>query len=141
MMIRTSKLVMWVFIVLFVYVVYKGVTYDFSSISYIDTAIFCTCITSVGGILGAIILKYYNNSNAENIPKIQISLYKEAMNIRYEYNSKMMKLQKELKIEDVQEVDDDNLMNEVSENIISSAISDLDEKLQDSQKDVEIQSF
>lgn len=141
MIIRTSKLVMWVFIVLFVYVVYKGVTYDFSSISYIDTAIFCTCITSVGGILGAIILKYYNNSNAENIPKIQISLYKEAMNIRYEYNSKMMKLQKELEIEDIQEVDDDNLMNEVSENIISSAISDLDEKLQDSQKDVEIQSF
>lgn len=132
---------MWVFIVLFVYVVYKGVTYDFSSISYIDTAIFCTCITSVSGILGAIVLKYYNNSNAENIPKIQISLYKEAMDIRYEYNSKMMKLQKELEIDDIQEIEEDNLMNDVSENIISSAISDLDEKLQDSQKDVEIQSF
>lgn len=132
---------MWAFIVLFVYVIYKGVNYDFSSLSYIDTAIFCTCITSVSGILGAIIVKYYNNSNAENIPKIQVKLYKDSMDIRYEYNAKMLKLQKELEIQDVDELNTDNLMTDVSENIISSAISDLDEKLQESQKDVEIQNF
>ena len=83
---RTSKIIMWLFIVLFIYVIYKGVNYDFSSVTYMDSAIFCACIVAVSGILGAIVTKYLNNSNSENIPRIQLELFKNSMNIRLKYN-------------------------------------------------------
>ena len=47
--IRTSKMIMWIFILLFIYVIYKGVNYDFSSVTYMDTAIFVACIFRPSG--------------------------------------------------------------------------------------------
>lgn len=140
---RTSKLIMWVFIGLFIYTVYSGVNYDFSSITYMDTAIFCACITAVSGILGTIITKYYNNSNAENIPKIQTKLYKDTMDIRYEYNSKMIKLKSEYNVtdEDICDIENDSPIDDISENIVNTAVSELDEKATQSHEDVEVQNY
>ena len=95
---RTSKIIMWLFILLFIYVIYKGVNYDFSSVTYMDSAIFCGCIVAVSGILGAIVTKYLNNSNSENIPRIQLELYEKSMNLRLQYNEKMMELRNKYKI-------------------------------------------
>ena len=140
---RTSKLIMWVFIMLFIYIVYTGVNYDFSNITYMDTAIFCACITAVSGILGAIITKYYNNSNAENIPKIQTKLYKDTMDIRYEYNAKMIELKNKYNItsEDICDVENDSPMDDISENIVNTAVNELDSKADGSHEDVEIQNY
>lgn len=140
---RTSKLIMWVFIMLFIYIVYTGVNYDFSNITYMDTAIFCACITAVSGILGAIITKYYNNSNAENIPKIQTKLYKDTMDIRYEYNAKMIELKNKYNItsEDICDVENDSPMDDISENIVNTAVNELDSKVAISHEDVEIQNY
>ena len=140
---RTSKLIMWVFIMLFIYIVYTGVNYDFSNITYMDTAIFCACITAVSGILGAIITKYYNNSNAENIPKIQTKLYKDTMDIRYEYNAKMIELKNKYNItsEDICDVENDSPMDDISENIVNTAVNELDSKAAGSHEDVEIQNY
>lgn len=140
---RTSKLIMWVFIGLFIYTVYSGVNYDFSSITYMDTAIFCACITAVSGILGAIITKYYNNSNAENIPKIQTKLYKDTMDIRYEYNSKMMELKTKYNVtdEDICDIENGSPIDDISENIVNTAVSELDEKATQSHEDVEVQNY
>ena len=137
---RTSKIIMWTFIALFLYVIVSGVNYDFSSVTYMDTAIFCACIASVGGIVGAIITKYYNNSNAENIPKIQLELYEKSMNIRLRYNEEMMKLKNkyEMTSDDVNEIESESNMDEVTEGILNSAISELDEKSSKSHEDVEI---
>lgn len=140
---RTSKIIMWLFIILFIYVIYKGVNYDFASVTYIDSAIFCGCIVAVSGILGAIITKYYNNSNAENIPKIQMKLYKDSIDIRLEYNEQMMRLKNKYKMnqDEVFDIENESHMDEVSENILNTAISELDTKAAQSHDDVEVQNY
>lgn len=139
---RTSKIIMWIFIILFIYVIISGVNYDFSSVTYMDTAIFCACIASVGGIVGAIVTKYYNNSNAENIPRIQLDLYDKSMKIRLDYNENMMKLKKqyEMTSDDIDGIEAEFNMSEVTDNILKSAISELDEKAAKTHEDVEISS-
>ena len=140
---RTSKIIMWLFIALFIYVVYKGVNFDFSAFTYIDTAIFCACIASVSGITGAIITKYYNNSNAENIPKIQTSLYKDTMDIRLKYNEEMMKLKKQYEIssEDISDIELNSPINNISENVLNTAVMELDNKASASHEDITIQNY
>lgn len=140
---RTSKLIMWIFIVLFVYVIYKGVNYDFSSVTYMDSAIFCGCIVAVSGILGAIVTKYLNNSNSENIPRIQIALYKESLDLRLQYNEQMMKLKKQYNVsqDEVYEIENESHMDEVSESILNQAISELDTKSSESHESVGIQNY
>lgn len=142
--IRTSKVILWLFIILFIYVIYCGVNYDFSSIdSYVDTAIFCSCIASVGGISGAVITKYLNNSNCENIPKIQLELYEKSMNLRLQYNEKMMELKNKYNIspEELYEIENESHMDEITESILNTAISELDTKAAESHEDIEIQNY
>ena len=137
---RTSKIIMWLFIVLFIYVIYKGVNYDFSSVTYMDSAIFCACIVAVSGILGAIVTKYLNNSNSENIPRIQLELFKKSMNIRLQYNEKMFKLQNKYGVtsEDVREIENDSHMDDVSESILNQAISELDTRAMESHENITV---
>lgn len=141
--IRTSKLIMWLFIVLFIYVIYKGVNYDFSNVTYMDTAIFCACIASVTGILGAIVTKYLNNSNCENIPKIQMGLYKYSINLRLDYNEKMMQLKQKYSMTDdeVYEIENNSHMDEVTDSILNNSISELDNEFSQSCEDVSIQNY
>lgn len=137
---RTSKIIMWLFIVLFIYVIYKGVNYDFSSVTYMDSAIFCACIVAVSGILGAIVTKYLNNSNSENIPRIQLELFKKSMNIRLQYNEKMLKLQNKYGVtsEEVHEIENDSHMDDVSESILNQAISELDTRAMESHENITV---
>ena len=137
---RTSKIIMWLFIVLFIYVIYKGVNYDFSSVTYMDSAIFCACIVAVSGILGAIVTKYLNNSNSENIPRIQLELFKNSMNIRLQYNEKMLKLQNKYGVtsEEVHEIENDSHMDDVSESILNQAISELDTRAMESHENITV---
>ena len=137
---RTSKIIMWLFIVLFIYVIYKGVTYDFSSVTYMDSAIFCACIVAVSGISGAIVTKYLNNSNSENIPRIQLELFKNSMNIRLQYNEKMLKLQNKYGVtsEEVHEIENDSHMDDVSESILNQAISELDTRAMESHENITV---
>lgn len=141
--IRTSKMIMWIFILLFIYVIYKGVNYDFSSVTYMDTAIFVACITAVSGILGAIITKYLNNSNCENIPKIQTELYKTSMAIRLSYNQKMMELKRKYDIDDdyIMQIENDSHIDDVSESILNNVITELDIKSSQSHEDVNISNY
>lgn len=140
---RTSKIIMWLFTALFLYVVYQGVNYDFTSVSYMDTAIFCSCIASVGGILGAVVTRYFNNSCSENIPRIQLDLYKESMQLRLQYNEKMMELRKKYQIspEELCEIENESNMDEISEGILNTAISELDIKAAESHENVEVQIY
>ena len=137
---RTSKIIMWLFIVLFIYVIYKGVNYDFSSVTYMDSAIFCACIVAVSGILGAIVTKYLNNSNSENIPRIQLELFEKSMNIRLQYNEKMLKLQNKYGVtsEEVHEIENDSHMDDVSESILNQAISELDTRARESHENITV---
>lgn len=141
--IRTSKIIMWLFILLFIYVIFKGVNYDFSSLSYMDTAIFCACITAVSGILGAILVKYLNNSNAENIPRIQMDLYKESLKLRLKYNEDMLNIKRNYGTDnyEIEEIENDSHMDEVCESILNQAISELDNKSMQSHEDVHIQNY
>lgn len=140
---RTSKVIMWLFIALFIYVIFKGVNYDFSSVTYMDTAIFCACITAVSGILGAIIVKYLNNSNAENIPKMQMDLYKESLKLRLQYNQDMLDIKRKYETDDneIYDVEAKSHMDEVCESILNRAISELDTKSMQANEDVHIQNY
>lgn len=140
---RTSKIIMWLFITLFIYVIFKGVNYDFSSVSYMDTAIFCACITAVSGILGAIITKYLNNSNCENIPKIQMDLYKQSLKLRLGYNEDMLQLKRKYCVGDseIYEIESDSHMDEICDSILNQAISELDTKSAQAHEDISIQNY
>ena len=79
-------------LIIFIYTLYQVLHFQFNTDSFVDTAVFCTSLTVVGGILGTAIIQYFKKSATENIPKIQTSLYKDTMDIRLEYNEKMMEL-------------------------------------------------
>ena len=62
------------------------------------------------------------------------------MDIRLKYNEEMMKLKKEYEMtsEDVSDIESDSNMTEITDNILDSAISELNDKAAKTHEDVEI---
>ncbi len=72
-----------------------------------------------------------------------MNLYKESMKIRLDYNEKMMKLKKQYSMtdSDVYDIENQSNMDEVSDNILNTAISELDNKAAQSHEDVNVNSY
>ena len=89
-----SKLIIVIMMIVFIYTLYRAINFQFNGDAYIDSAILCTALTVTAGILGSSLIQYYKKSSSENISKIQTALYKNTMDIRLEYNRKMMEFKK-----------------------------------------------
>lgn len=137
---RTSKLLMYVFCALFIYAIIFCLNYNYSDSSIQDVSILGIALTVLGSIVGVIVCHYLNNSNSENIPKIQLGLYKEAMKLRLEYNEEMLKLRQAYGVtdDDISEIENDGDMDEITNNIMSNAISELDSRSAKAHEDVTI---
>lgn len=134
-----SKLIIIVQFILCVYVLYKAVNFEFNTESYQDTAIMCAIITAIFGVYGTSLIQYFKKSSSENIPKIQTSFYKETMQIRLSYNKKMMELMHKYKMtqEDIYNIENQSQIDEISDNVLNQAVSELDTRASEAHSDVE----
>ena len=92
-----------------------------------DTTVYVTAITISGGIFGVCLKAYMSKSKAENIYKIQKTMYEDIMNIKLKYNEGMMQLQQRYNLtqddidmnEAVSPLNDgvDNILNDMHENL------------------------
>lgn len=139
-----SKIIIVIMLAIFVYTLYQVFHFQFNTDSYVDTAVYCTCLTVVGGILGTALIQYFKKSATENIPKIQTSLYKDTMDIRLEYNKKMMEYKQQYNMtdDDIYEIENQSQIDEISDNVLNNAVSELDTRSSDAHTDVDsIQSY
>jgi hypothetical protein len=72
-----------------------------------------------------------------------MNLFRESMQIRLEYNEKMLELREKYHAteDDISNIEGESHMDDVSESILSSAISELDEKAASSHEDIEVQNY
>lgn len=123
--IQFSKLLAIGSFVLFIWTLYQGLNIDFTEV--FDTTVHITAITISGGIFGVCIKSYMSKSKAENIYKIQQSMYEKIMDIKLDYNEKMMKLIQQYNItqDDIDMVD---MTNPISEGV-DSMVNDMKENI------------
>ena len=123
--IQFSKLLTIGSLLLFVWTLFKGLYIDYTSVY--DTTVYVTAITISGGIFGVCLKAYMSKSKAENIYKVQKTMYEDIMGIKLRYNEQMMKLIKEYQITQ-DEIDINDMSNPISEGV-ESVISDMKENV------------
>lgn len=135
-----SKILPIVTGLIFIAVLIKGLSIDLDTMT--DTAVFVTAITVSGGIFGATLKYYMNKSQAENVYKLKLGLYKEASKEHYKYNEKMYELKYRFK--QIKEFDDE-LDDIIARNFEDSALSDaemsLNDQMNNASESVEIERF
>jgi hypothetical protein len=94
--IQFSKLLTIGSLLLFIWTLLKGLYIDYTSVY--DTTVYVTAITISGGIFGVCLKAYMSKSKAENIYKVQKTMYEDIMDIKLKYNQQMMKLIHEYQI-------------------------------------------
>lgn len=134
-----SKLIIIVLFIVFICTLYSAIQYLSNADSYLDTAVFCTAITVIGGMLGSALIQYFKKSSTENLPKIQTSLYKDTMNIRLEYNKHMMELKHKYNLtdDDICEIENQSQIDEISDSVLNQAVSELDNRSSDAHTDID----
>lgn len=139
--IQFSKLLTIGSLLLFVWTLLKGLYIDYTSVY--DTTVYVTAITISGGIFGVCLKAYMSKSKAENIYKVQKTMYEDIMDIKLKYNQQMMKLIQEYQISQ-DEIDINDMSNPISEGV-DSIISDMKENvnnhLYDTKTEDEIETF
>ena len=123
--IQFSKLLTIGSLLLFVWTLFKGLYIDYTSVY--DTTVYVTAITISGGIFGVCLKSYMSKSKAENIYKVQKTMYEDIMGIKLRYNEQMMKLIKEYQVTQ-DEIDINDMSNPISEGV-ESVISDMKENV------------
>ena len=139
--IQFSKLLTIGSLLLFIWTLLKGLYIDYTSVY--DTTVYVTAITISGGIFGVCLKAYMSKSKAENIYKVQKTMYEDIMDIKLKYNQQMMKLIQEYQISQ-DEIDMNDMSNPISEGV-DSIISDMKENvnnhLYDTKTEAEIETF
>lgn len=139
--IQFSKLLTIGSLLLFIWTLLKGLYIDYTSVY--DTTVYVTAITISGGIFGVCLKAYMSKSKAENIYKVQKTMYEDIMDIKLKYNQQMMKLIQEYQISQ-DEIDANDMSNPISEGV-DSIISDMKENvnnhLYDTKTQDEIETF
>lgn len=126
--------------IIFISVLIKGLSLDFEQLT--DTAVFVAAISVSGGIFGATLKHYLNKSQAENVYKLKLGLYKEASKEHYKYNEKMYELKyrfKEMKAFDDEL--DDAMLSQFEDSALSDAETTIDTQMNNASQDVEIENY
>ena len=88
--IQFSKMLTILSFMMFVWTLYSGFSASFNQLY--DISVYVTAITVSGGIFGVCLKSYMSKSKAENIYKVQKTMYEDIMDIKLYYNEEMMKL-------------------------------------------------
>ena len=120
-----SKLLTIGSLVLFIWTLSKGLYIDFTEV--FDTTVYVTAITISGGIFGVCLKSYMSKSKAENIYKIQKTMYEDIMNIKLHYNEEMMKLISQYNVTQ-DEIDMSDMTNPINDGV-ESVYGDMKESI------------
>ena len=139
--IQFSKLLTLGSLILFIWSLFQGFTTDFTQVY--DTTVYVTAITISGGIFGVCLKSYMSKSKAENIYKIQKTIYEEIMNIKLQYNEAMMKLVQKYQItqNDIDMIDMDSPINDGVNDILSDMKENINNHLYDTKIEDDIENF
>ena len=139
--IQFSKLLTIGSLLLFVWTLSKGLYIDYTSVY--DTTVYVTAITTSGGIFGVCLKAYMSKSKAENIYKVQKTMYEDIMDIKLKYNEKMMKLIQQYHItqDEIDLADTSNPISDGVIDVISDMNENIDNHLYDTKTQDEIETF
>lgn len=117
------------------------ITRDFSSI--LDATVYGSAITITGGIFGTATVWYMKKSQAEHVAGMQSYMYGDVMNVRYEYNEKMLKLQHQYNVQDyeISNIEMESPIDDMSENALNNMQSTLDNEFNEATSSIESQVF
>lgn len=126
---------------IFVAVLIKGFTMDFSTV--IDTAFYVTATTVSGGIFGTCIVNYLRKSQLENVQKIKENVYEIATNERLKFIREYLKLKQEYNLTDMemQEIDGLSPMDEFEADALSSLVNNSEEIVNEASEKIDIQNY
>ena len=139
--IQFSKLLTIGSLLLFVWTLFKGLYIDYTSVY--DTTVYVTAITISGGIFGVCLKSYMSKAKAENIYKIQKSMYEDIMNIKLKYNEGMMELAQHYNMtqNDIDMIDSTSPIDEGGDSVISDMRENIDNHLYDTKTEDEIENY
>lgn len=128
-------------LVLFIISLLQGFTTDLSQ-AY-DTTIYVTAITISGGIFGVCLKSYMSKSKAENIYKIQKTMYEDIMDIKLRYNEGMMQLSQKYNMtqSDIDMIDNASPISDGATNIINDMNESINNHLCDTKTEDEIENY
>lgn len=128
-------------LVLFVISLFQGFITDLSQ-AY-DTTIYVTAITISGGIFGVCLKSYMSKSKAENIYKIQKTMYEDIMDIKLRYNEGMMQLCQKYNMtqSDIDMFDNTSPISDGATNILNDMNESINNHLCDTKTEDEIENY
>jgi hypothetical protein len=125
---------------LFCVCLFKAFSIDYSSV--LDVSVYASALTISGGLLGSAIIWYMKKSQAENVFKLKIELYKQASREKLHYNEQMIVLKNKYMLSEDEMMEyDDTTMDGFVDSALSDATDDLDNAMEDATSPVEVENF
>ncbi|MFQ6723953.1 MAG: hypothetical protein ACLRFE_01280 [Clostridia bacterium] len=139
--IQFSKILTVGSLILFTWSLLQGFITDFTQMY--DTTIYVTAISISGGIFGVCLKAYMSKSKAENIYKVQKSMYEDIMDIKLKYNENMMKLTQQYNMtqSDIDIMDSTSPIDEGVDSIINDMRENINNHLYDTKTEDEIENY
>lgn len=139
--IQFSKILTILSFVMFVWTLYCGFSASFNQVY--DISVYVTAITVSGGIFGVCLKSYMSKSKAENIYKVQKTMYEDIMDIKLYYNEEMMRLIQKYNLnqEDINMVDNTSHIDNGIDNIVGDMQESINNHLYDTKTEDDIENY
>lgn len=139
--IQFSKVLTILSFIIFVWTLYCGFSASFNQLY--DISVYVTAITVSGGIFGVCLKSYMSKSKAENIYKIQKTMYEDIMDIKLYYNEEMMKLIQKYNLnqEDINMADNTSYIDNGIDNIVGDMQESINNHLCDTKIEDDIENY
>lgn len=139
--VQFSKLLTIGSLILFIWALFNGFSTNFSQVY--DTTVYVTAITISGGIFGVCLKAYMSKAKAENVYKVQKTMYEDIMKIKLNYNENMMQLTQKYNMtqDDIDIHESTSPINEGVDSIINDMRENIDNHLYDTKTEDEIENY
>lgn len=139
--IQFSKILTILSFIMFVWTLYSGFSASFNQLY--DISVYVTAITVSGGIFGVCLKSYMSKSKAENIYKVQKTMYEDIMDIKLYYNEEMMKLIQKYNLnqEDINMADNTSYIDNGIDNIVGDMQESINNHLYDAKTEDDIENY
>ena len=139
--VQFSKILTILSFMMFVWTLYCGFSASFNQLY--DISVYVTAITVSGGIFGVCLKSYMSKSKAENIYKVQKTMYEDIMDIKLYYNEEMMKLIQKYNLnqEDVNMADNTSYIDNGVDNIVGDMQESINNHLYDTKTEDDIENY
>ena len=139
--VQFSKILTILSFMMFVWTLYCGFSASFNQLY--DISVYVTAITVSGGIFGICLKSYMSKSKAENIYKVQKTMYEDIMDIKLYYNEEMMKLIQKYNLnqEDINMADNTSYIDNGVDNIVGDMQESINNHLYDTKTEDDIENY